>query len=48
MLTLAYPWLRALLPIPLLVRWLIPAHREPRQSVVVPFLSRLATQKGAA
>lgn len=46
MLTLAYPWLLALLPLPLLVRWLTPAHREPRQAVVVPFLLRLAAQSG--
>ena len=31
MLTLAYPWLLLLLPLLLLVRWLVPPHREPRQ-----------------
>ncbi len=46
MLTLAYPWLLALLPLPLLVWWLAPAHREPRQGVIVPFLDRLAEQSG--
>jgi Ca-activated chloride channel family protein len=46
MLTLAYPWLLALLPFPLLVRWLAPAHREPRQGLVVPFLRRLAAESG--
>ncbi len=48
MLTLAYPWLSALLPLPLLVWWLWPAHREPRQGLVVPFLARLAEQSGQA
>src|SRR5262245_28855120 len=42
MLTLAYPWLLALLPSPLLVRWLVPAHREPTTGLRVPFLDRLA------
>lgn len=46
MLTLAHPWLMALLPLPLVVRLLAPAHREPRQCVVVPFLPRLAAQSG--
>ncbi|HSI14877.1 MAG TPA: VWA domain-containing protein [Chthoniobacter sp.] len=46
MLTLAYPWLLALLPLPALVWWLTPAHREPRQGLVVPFLPRLAEQSG--
>lgn len=42
MLTLAHPWLLALLPLPLLAWWLLPAHREPRRELVVPFLPRLA------
>lgn len=46
MLTLAYPWLLVLLPAPLLVWWLTPPHREPRQGLVVPFLSRLAERSG--
>jgi Ca-activated chloride channel family protein len=46
MLTLAHPWLLALLPLPLLVWWLVPPHREPREGVVVPFLPRLAEQSG--
>ena len=46
MLTLAYPWLLALLPLPLLVWWLTPPHREPRQGLVVPFLARLAEHSG--
>lgn len=46
MLTLAYPWLLVLLPLPLLVWWLVPAHREPRQALVVPFLGRLAKHSG--
>ncbi len=46
MLTLAHPWLLVLLPLPLLVWWLAPAHRESRQGLVVPFLARLAEHSG--
>ena len=46
MLTFAYPWLLALLPLPPLVCWLVPTHCEPRQGLVVPFLARLAEQSG--
>jgi len=46
MLVLAYPWLLLLLPLPLLIWWLAPAHREARQGLVVPFLDRLAAQAG--
>jgi Ca-activated chloride channel family protein len=46
MLTLAHPWLLALLPLPVLVWWFAPARRETRQSLVVPFLTRLAEQSG--
>jgi Ca-activated chloride channel family protein len=46
MLTLAYPWLLALLPLPLVIWWLVPARRETRQGLVVPFLTRLAKQSG--
>lgn len=46
-LTLLYPWLLALLPLPLLVWWLVPAHRQARQSLVVPFLPRLAALTGS-
>lgn len=46
MLTLAHPWLLALLPLPLLVWWLAPPHGEPRPGLVVPFLHRLAEHSG--
>jgi len=46
MLTLAYPWLLAVLPLPILVWWLGPARRETRRGLVVPFLARLAEQSG--
>jgi Ca-activated chloride channel family protein len=45
MLTLAYPWLLLVLPLPWLVQRLAP-HREPRQALAVPFLGRLATLTG--
>lgn len=46
MLTLAFPWLLLLLPLPLLVRWFAPPHREEQQALVVPFMSRLAACVG--
>lgn len=46
MLTLAYPWLLALLPLPALIWWRTPPHREAKQSLIVPFLARLSKQSG--
>lgn len=46
MLNLAYPWVLAALPVPLLVRWLAPPYREPREGLRVPFLARLAALTG--
>src|SRR5262245_6846715 len=46
MMTLAYPWVLALLPLPLLLWWLWPPHHEQRQSLVVPFFERLVLQSG--
>src|ERR1700761_7910515 len=43
---LAHPWLLILLPLPLLVWWLAPPHRETRQGLIVPFLPQLAAQTG--
>ena len=41
MLTFAYAWIFFLAPLPVIVRWLVPAQGEARPSVRVPFLSRL-------
>src|SRR5262245_33865955 len=46
MLTLAHPWLLALFPLPLLLRLVLPAYRQSRVAVVVPFLDRLAALTG--
>lgn len=46
MITLAYPWLLLLLPLPLLVLYFWPAHREPRSALQVPFLRRLVRITG--
>jgi Ca-activated chloride channel family protein len=46
MLTLAYPWLLAVLPLPLAVWWLAPPYREQREALRVPFLPRLARHTG--
>lgn len=42
----AWPWLLALLPLPLLVWWWVPAYRARQASVQVPFFDRLATATG--
>jgi Ca-activated chloride channel homolog len=44
--TLAFPWVFYFLPLPILVRLLVPAHRETRQGVVVPFMPRLVEHSG--
>jgi Ca-activated chloride channel family protein len=46
MLTLAYPWLLALLPLPLAVWWFVPPYSESREGLRVPFLDRLARLTG--
>lgn len=46
MLTFSYLWVFALLPLPLLVRWLAPAYREPREALRAPFFSRLLQISG--
>ncbi len=42
----ALPWVFLLLPLPLLVRWLTPAHRESQDSLQVPYFQRLVTLSG--
>ncbi len=42
MLTLAHPWLLLLLPLPLLLRRLLPTHHERKAAVRVPFMQRLS------
>ncbi len=46
MIELAYPWALALAPLPLLVWWLAPVHREPVSAVRVPFFQSLAAASG--
>ncbi|MBQ0721781.1 MAG: VWA domain-containing protein [Gammaproteobacteria bacterium] len=46
MLTIAYPWLFLLLPLPWLVRKLLPTHHERKAAVRVPFLQRLSRLAG--
>ena len=46
MLTFAHPWLALLLPLPWLVRRLLPAHHEHKAAVRVPFLQRLSSLVG--
>jgi Ca-activated chloride channel homolog len=46
MLEFAWPWMFALLPLPLLVWWLSPPLRARQASVQVPFFERLASATG--
>ena len=48
MLTFGHLWVLALLPLPVLVRLLVPARVRSRPAVRVPFLSRLIAAKGNA
>jgi Ca-activated chloride channel family protein len=47
MFELAYPWLLFILPLPLLVNRWLPAYRERKGSVQVPFFNRLVALTGA-
>lgn len=47
MISLAFPWALALLPLPLLVWRLVPPHREPTPALRVPFFRRVAEAAGA-
>jgi Ca-activated chloride channel family protein len=44
----AYPWLILLLPLPLVVYFLLPRHREKRPALRVPFFARLVDISGAS
>jgi Ca-activated chloride channel family protein len=43
---LAYPWLLAVLPLPLLVWWLVPPHREETASVRLAFFDEITHAAG--
>ena len=42
MYTLSYPWLLLLVFVPLILRWLLPAYKEPRVALHVPWFERMA------
>ena len=42
----AWPWLFALLPMPLVIWWLLPPYRARQASVQIPFFERLAAATG--
>jgi len=42
----AWPWVFAMLPLPILVWWLLPPYRARQASVQVPFFERLASATG--
>ncbi|GMG85811.1 VWA domain-containing protein [Biformimicrobium ophioploci] len=42
MISFAWPWALLLLPLPLLVHWLVPAHTTTQTVVQAPFFTRLA------
>ena len=46
MLTIAHPWLFLLLPLPWLIRKLLPTHHERKAAVRVPFMQRLSRLAG--
>ena len=46
MIVFAYPWLFALLPLPLLVWWRLPPYRERSASVRLPFFEEVADAVG--
>jgi len=46
MLTIAYPWLFLLLPLPWLMRRLLPTHHQRKAAVRVPFMQRLSRLAG--
>lgn len=47
MLQFDYPWLFALLPLPLLAWWLLPPYRERAPALRMPFLEQMAAATGA-
>lgn len=47
MLTFGYPWLFFVLPLPLLLRWLLPAYGEQRPAVRMPFFKMLTETSGS-
>ncbi len=46
MFELNYPWLLALLPLPLLVWWLLPPYKERKESLRIPFFEGVARAAG--
>lgn len=46
MLTFAYIWMLSLLPLPLVVRWLLPSHRAVRPAIRIPFFRKMARLTG--
>ena len=48
MLTFGYSWIAWLLPLPLLVRWLLPPRQQGQPAVRVPFMARLQAAGGSA
>lgn len=46
MLTLAYPWLLILLPLPLAVMLLVPEYRDSREALRIPFLEKIGRLSG--
>jgi Ca-activated chloride channel family protein len=43
---LAYPWVLALLPLPVLTWWLLPPYRERETSIRAPFIDAMAAATG--
>ena len=45
---LEHPWLLALLPLPLLLYWLLPAYKEEQDSLRLTFFDYITTKLGLA
>src|SRR5271163_2955588 len=43
---LEYPWLLAMLPLPLLVYWLLPSYKEEQDSLRLSFFSYISSAMG--
>ena len=43
---LEYPWLLALLPLPIIIYWLLPPYKEEQSSLRLPFFSYIASSLG--
>ncbi len=46
MLEFVYPWMFVLLPVPVFIYWLVPAYKQTKDSIQVPFFGKLVDITG--